>query len=108
MTDIIDRQAAIDVIDALAKKHFDHPVIMRNVKNAIEMLPSAQPDWNEIMVICDNCGHAIHAKREDCKVSAQQEATEKQVIEYCKKRNLVLITMESFETLKAYYDWRNT
>ena len=26
-------------------------------------LPSAQPDWNELTVICDNCGHAIHVKR---------------------------------------------
>ena len=21
-------------------------------------------DWNELMVICDNCGHAIHVKKE--------------------------------------------
>ena len=26
-------------------------------------LPSVQPDWNELTVICDNCGHAIHVKR---------------------------------------------
>ena len=32
-----------------------------------------EKDWYEIMVICDNCGHAIHAKRENCKVSAQPE-----------------------------------
>lgn len=24
---------------------------------------SAQPDWNEMIVICDCCGHAIHVKR---------------------------------------------
>ena len=23
----------------------------------------ARPDWEEMMVICDNCGHAIHVKR---------------------------------------------
>ena len=28
-------------------------------------LPSAQSDWNELMVICDNCGHAIHVKKEN-------------------------------------------
>ena len=22
-------------------------------------------DWTELMVICDNCGHAIHVKRTD-------------------------------------------
>lgn len=33
--------------------------------------PSAQPidayDWTELMVICDNCGHAIHIKKEEQK-----------------------------------------
>lgn len=27
-------------------------------------LPSAQPDWNEMIVICDCCGHTIHVKRQ--------------------------------------------
>lgn len=26
-------------------------------------LPSAQTDWDEMLVICDCCGHAIHVKR---------------------------------------------
>lgn len=39
--------------------------------------------------------------------SAQPEATEKQVCEYCRRRNLVMITNESFEVLKAYYERRN-
>lgn len=26
-------------------------------------LPSAQPEWEEFLVICDNCGHAIRVKR---------------------------------------------
>ena len=44
----------------------------------VEKLPSvrSEPDWNEIMVICDNCGHAINIKRENCKVSAQPDSTE--------------------------------
>lgn len=25
---------------------------------------SAQPDWNEMVVICDCCGHAIQVKRQ--------------------------------------------
>lgn len=29
----------------------------------IRILPSVQPDWNEMIVICDCCGHAIHVKR---------------------------------------------
>ena len=39
--------------------------------------------------------------------SAQTEVTEKQVCEYCRRRNLVMITNESFEVLKAYYERRN-
>lgn len=39
--------------------------------------------------------------------SAQPEVTEKQVCEYCRRRNLVMITNESFEVLKAYYERRN-
>ena len=42
--DLIERKAAIDALEELKKKHFDHPVIMRNVMNAIEGLPSAQPE----------------------------------------------------------------
>lgn len=25
--------------------------------------PAIEPDWNELLVICDNCGHAIRVKR---------------------------------------------
>ena len=38
---------------------FNHMVIN---ENGIEL--STQPDWNEMLVICDNCGHAIHVKAE--------------------------------------------
>lgn len=29
--------------------------------------PNIEPDWTELMAICDNCGHAIHIKRTDAK-----------------------------------------
>lgn len=32
-------------------------------EKAVMNQPSAQSDWNEMLVICDNCGHAIHVKR---------------------------------------------
>ena len=48
--DVIYRQAAIDALAELKKKHFDHPVIMRNVMNAIQDLPSAQPEQRWIPV----------------------------------------------------------
>ena len=44
MSDLISRQDAIDAIDKLTKKHFDFPVVMHNVRNAIEALPPAQPE----------------------------------------------------------------
>lgn len=32
----------------------------------IKLIPEVEePDWTELMVICDNCGHAIHVKREE-------------------------------------------
>lgn len=31
----------------------------------IEDAPTIEPDWNELLVICDNCGHAIRVKREE-------------------------------------------
>lgn len=46
-------------------------------------------------------------------VSLQQILTaptideQKIAVEYCQKRNLVMITAESFEVLKAYYNRRN-
>lgn len=74
--DLIDRQAAIDAIGALSdamfkniekgatypkRQWFDG---MANAESIIEDLPSAQAEWNEMIVICDCCGHAIHVKRQ--------------------------------------------
>lgn len=78
MDDLISRKAAIDEIEE--RKFANRTVIpvvseLNRLEGYVMRLPSAQPepDWNEIMVICDNCGHAVHAKRENCKVSAQPE-----------------------------------
>lgn len=77
MDRLISLQAAID---ALIKADYEFTGILsepraRRFEQTINALPSAQPepDWTEIMVICDNCGHAVHAKRENCKVSAQPD-----------------------------------
>lgn len=29
----------------------------------IDDAPTVEPWWDEILVICDNCGHAIHIKK---------------------------------------------
>lgn len=87
MDDLISRQEALDAIGiksdeiyATKQKGATYPDDdffqgMAYAGDIIKNLPSAQPepDWNEIMVICDNCGHAINVKRENCKVSAQPE-----------------------------------
>ena len=64
--DAVSRQAAIDILD-------DYQVMVENgeekpyawARLRMSELPSAQPepDWTEIMVVCDNCGHIIHVKR---------------------------------------------
>ena len=79
--DTISRQAAIDAAEESRRlnHHQDgkaacaHEYEHRHFLKLLRDLPSAQPDWTEIMIQCDNCGHMIHAKREDCKVSAQPE-----------------------------------
>ena len=55
MNDLISRADAIDALEELKKKHFDHPVIMRNVMNVIEGLPSAQPEENALHESCTDC-----------------------------------------------------
>ena len=67
--DTIRRQMAIDALkkqQAYFPKE-DAPMIYYEYNHAIEaieQLPSVQPDWNEMVVICDCCGHAIQVKRQ--------------------------------------------
>ena len=66
-------------------------------------------------VACQECPFRIvDGLYSDCRLEKfiydlpiAQEITDEQAAEYCRKRNLVMITHESFETLKAYYDRRN-
>lgn len=60
MDDYISRQAALDV--ARAELDGGTPY---DIPGKIERLPAAQSaNWNELLVICDNCGHAIRVKKE--------------------------------------------
>ena len=38
--------------------------------------PTIKPDWTELMVICDNCGHAIHVNRMDAQSTNEPEHPE--------------------------------
>ena len=40
--------------------HFDY---QEAFNLAIKALKSIETDWKEMLVICDNCGHAITVKR---------------------------------------------
>lgn len=39
----------------------------------IDNAPTIEPDWTGLMVICDNCGHAIHVKRIDVKPTIEPQ-----------------------------------
>lgn len=36
---------------------------MNDIVYRLEQFPPAQPDWNEMIIMCDCCGHAIHVQR---------------------------------------------
>lgn len=73
--DTISRKSVIDAVHAAVRPFIaddgdemndaDKLVLSINkaVCNAIKALPTALPEWEELLVICDNCGHAIHVKR---------------------------------------------
>ena len=69
MTDLISRQAAIDavmntepfVVDINGEQYVGQKT--SDTISALQCLPSAQPEWEELLVICDVCGHAIRVKR---------------------------------------------
>ena len=74
MSDLINRQAVIDHLRAIINATDDISGYNVGFIDGLEFcidhlstMPSALPDWNEMLVLCDNCGHAIHVKRTDVK-----------------------------------------
>ena len=72
MDDLISRQAAIDhlrlIIDATSMdSRYDMGFVdgLEFCINHLSTMPAVQPqpEWEELLVICDNCGHAIRVKR---------------------------------------------
>ena len=63
MDDLIYRRAAIDLVKSRSYDLSEREDEWAMVQD-VEGLPSAQPEWNEMIVICDCCGHAIHVKRQ--------------------------------------------
>lgn len=58
-TDTISRWGAINLIERMKPYQQDADDIAEMIHN----MPSARPEWEELLVICDNCGHAIRVKR---------------------------------------------
>ena len=63
-TEFIIRQAAIDIFDDynVSVENGELEAYSRDRKRLCD-LPSVQPDWDEMIVICDCCGHAIKVER---------------------------------------------
>ena len=70
--DLISRQAAIDAIDKALSRTFIEPC----GDMILKAVPSVQSDFSELLVICDNCGHAIHIKRMDAQSTNEPEHPE--------------------------------
>ena len=63
-----------DALITWFEEHFDDEyVTVGFVTGLIKDEPTIEPDWAELMVICDNCGHAIHIKRADAKPTIEPE-----------------------------------
>lgn len=60
MGDLVDRQAAIDAVDANNGILYDSPTLVASLKKMVNALPPAQPD----IVVCGDCIHWIcHDRR---------------------------------------------
>ena len=76
MSDLIDRQAAIEVIDAVfpvdpMKSEYAQGIACGAAlaKTYVEQLPSAQPDYKTdhgYMWLCPECGLAVHSDYTRC------------------------------------------
>lgn len=67
---MIDADALIEKLDAEPEGGYYSP---HDVISLMMTQPTIELDWTELMVICDNCGHAIHVKRTDAKPIIEPE-----------------------------------
>ena len=58
----MNNQEAAEIIRSDMKLH--HDFLSGEYRKALSMAISAlESEWEEMIVICDNCGHTIHVKR---------------------------------------------
>lgn len=67
---VIDADALIEKLDAELEGGYYSP---HDVISLLMTQPTIKLDWTEMLVICDNCGHAIHVKRTDAKSIIEPE-----------------------------------
>lgn len=66
---LIDADALKDRLQRLARDDWSQRIstsyadALNEVVEMLDDAPAIEPDWYEMLVICDNCGHAIHVKR---------------------------------------------
>ena len=65
MLNTMDRYTSTELTLCDTDKTFpkNEVFIVDDVYEGLDELPTIEPDWNELLVICDNCGHAIRVKR---------------------------------------------
>jgi len=69
LTECEDAVSRQDILNYLESNSDDFPDYHEAIEVVLE-LPSVTvhpQEWSEMLVLCDNCGHAIHVKNEDAK-----------------------------------------
>lgn len=70
--DLISRQEAIDALFELYEYQMDidpteaADLVRQGIylaEKKIEQLPSAQSEWDDLLIICGNCDHTIHVSK---------------------------------------------
>ena len=65
MKDLISREWLIEAVEEGWIRLDTQEDYNRIIHLVRDMAPSAQPEWEELLVICDVCGHAIRVKRRE-------------------------------------------
>ena len=91
MSDLIDRQAAIDALD-------------KQIKQCCKALGSLSlSDADKHAVEVKMASLRAHRKMLENLPTVQPEPTDEQVLDYCKKRDLHLVTYDLFQSIRLNY-----
>lgn len=74
----------------------------------VDNAPTIEPDWTGLMVICDNCGHAIHVKRIDVKPTIEPQKWIPISVKLPEKRQDVIVTVNDGMIYTDTDEWIGT